>query len=123
MDMMGMEEKRKMDNNGVGALYGCFFTDLKTEDIGSAVVLVGDSKVGLSENREPVFGRLEYVAGGACTVQIRGIMRLPAEEGVEPKQCAICLNGRVCNWHRPIVPGTGVILSVNSEDKTCDVLL
>lgn len=131
---------RTIDNNGIGALYATFEInktgqnyDLATSDTGKAVYLAGNNKISLGSDGAQFAGRLEYVAGGLATVQIAGVMRLQINTGktapVTGNKVVVDGAGKV--YQAPAVSGDpaggniarGIVLTVNSSEHTCDVLL
>jgi len=117
-----------IDNNGIGALYATFYVtktgdnyDLTTDDIGKAVVIVGDNMISFGDYSDPLLGRLEYIRDGMAIVQISGIARFK-----------IANLKNVCTGKSVRVDGNGSVLFsrriyrntvlVNGLD-TCEVLL
>lgn len=132
---------RTVDNNGLGALYATFnidktgaYYDLDSEDIGDAVALSNQYEVDHGSNGSQVLGRLEHVDNGLATVQIAGVARFDIDTGktAPVQRNAVVLNGSGKVYQAPVLTGydpaggnvaRGIVLSVDSTNHTCDVLL
>lgn len=131
---------RTIDNNGIGALYATFEInkaganyDLAVTDIGKAVSLAGNNKISAGSDGSQLLGRLEYVAGGLATVQIAGVARLAINTGKTAPAAGnkVVADGTGKVYQAPTVDADpaggniarGTVLSVNSSEHTCDVLL
>lgn len=65
-----------INNDGIGATYATFNTkDLVEQDVGKAVCLTDSNTVSEGFFGKPILGRLEFVKGSICTVQIMGITK------------------------------------------------
>ena len=116
--------------NGIGALQVPFLI-AKDEDgnpvlnqghIGWAVTLDNDGKIMNDFGR--LLGRLESVCGELALVTVRGIVsfRSNCTDQLEPLQNLFCNIGGFVS-PIPFYTGRGLVLSVNKELGTCEVLL
>ena len=124
---------KSVSNNGIGALYGTFVIAKKTggdycltrNDIGKAVGLSSNNEIDFGSSGGVVLGRLEYIDSGIATVQICGVVRVPCEDFPGVVGCAVCPDGRG-GVYRCTLGGfnaRGIVLALDEDSKTCDVLL
>lgn len=117
---------RTIENNGIGALYATFRTELTSSNVNDAVTLIGDNEVGNVGvyYQGTLFGQLAHVDGsGLCTVQIRGIMRLRIVEPFPRNGGTVTvINGAVAH-PMDAIGKRGLVLAVNEKDMSCDILL
>jgi hypothetical protein len=118
-----------VDNNGIGALYGTFVIAydaagqpaLTEKNIGDAVTILGSNVVG--NNDGPLLGQLSFVSlTGVCTVQLRGVARLRYRPICKPDlgdAVSVVQGGTVM----PDIDGRGLVIAVDKNKETCDVLM
>lgn len=122
---------RTVSNNGIGALYGTFTIDvtgedydLDSDDVGKAVALSGNNEVDFGADGGRLLGRLEHVQDGVATVQVAGVVRLPVTDTVPSVGDSVVVNGSGSVKKTGVSEeGRGVVISVDSENSKCDVLL
>ena len=132
---------RSVENKGIGALYGTFTIDktgddydLTVDDIGCAVALSGNNEIDKGSDEGKLLGRLEVVQDDLATVQIAGVMTLDYNTGETAPTvgCSVVIDGAGKVYKSPAltaddpeggVAARGVVLSVDSTNHNCDVLL
>jgi len=131
---------RTIDNHGIGALYGTFAVtatggayDLDSDHIGDAVSLAGSNQINHGTDGGQLLGRLEYVAGGLATAQIRGVARFKINTGKTAPSVGngVVVDGAGKVYQAPAVSGDpaggniarGTVIAVDLVTHTCDVLL
>ena len=124
---------RIIDNNGIGALYATFRIrevdgkpDFAPENVGAAVSLTGNNEIGRDGWWKPLLGRLEHVGGNLATVQIKGVARLNYAGARDPAVgCGLYADGKgAATWAATWAAiGRGLVIAVDAENHTCDVLL
>jgi len=131
---------RTIDNHGIGALYGTFTVsetggayDLDADNLGDAVSLSDSNEISLGSDGGQLLGRLEYVAGGLATAQIRGVIRLRINTGKTAPSVGngVVVDGAGKVYQAPAVAGDpaggniarGTVIAVDAVHHTCDVLL
>jgi len=134
---------RTVDNNGIGALYGTFEIhktgetyDLNADNVGDAVALAGNNTVNHGADGGQLLGRLEHVAGGLATVQIKGVVRMNIASGKTDPSLGngVVVDGAGCVYQAPAIEGAsgdpaggniarGTAIAVDATNDVCDVLL
>ena len=132
---------RTVDNHGIGALYATFNIhktgddyDLDETNLGDAVTLSSSNEIDLGSCGDQLLGRLEHVAGGLATVQIRGVIRFALSDLSIPEiGNGVVVDGMGRVYQAPAIPdGYGVeaggsiargsTIAVDGRSE-CDVLL
>ena len=134
---------RTVDNNGIGALYGTFEIhktgetyDLDADNVGDAVALAGNNTVNHGADGGQLLGRLEHVAGGLATVQIKGVVRLNIAAGKTDPALGngLVVDGAGCVYQAPAIAeasgdpaggniARGTTISIDAANDLCDALL
>lgn len=102
----------------LGTVYLPFKTALTREDLGKAVTIVDDFKVGLGSVGDPIVGQLTYVEeDGGCTVAVGPalVFAKPSGASVEAGGFVAVSAGYVTTVSSD-VPGAKLVIGVENND-------